>query len=265
MSPPQVDGYRLVWSDDFNGSQGQAVDPSKWDYRTGVGNSNGEIQRYTTDSGNAHLSGDGQLYILPKKSGSSWTSARLESDGSWSCDSNKAMIFQAEIWVPDFTGSPEKYKGLWPSFWTKGLSNRNGTGWPDCGEWDILEVTNKMSNRNQGTLHFRDATGNHNDGFNGSVNYQGGQYHTWAFKVDRRGGNWMTDKLIWYLDGKEFYRVTGEMVGTLEQWKQLAWQPYFIILQVAVGGSYADFPTDNTVSGYDGSMRVRYAAVYKSD
>lgn len=75
----------------------------------------------------------------------------------------------------------------------------------------------------------------------------------------------MTDKLIWYLDGMEFYRVTGEMVGTLEQWKQLAWQSYFMILQVAVGGSYADFPTDSTVSGYDGSMRVRYAAVYKSD
>lgn len=263
-APPELPGYRLVWNDDFVGNQGVAADSSKWMYMTGLGNSNGEVQTYTKDPANAHLSGDGQLYIIPKKTGNSWTSARLETRGSWSCPSQKAMIFQSEIWIPDFTGSPAKFAGLWPAFWAKGVSNRNGVSWPQCGEWDILETVNKVSNWNYGTLHFLDANGNHDGHFSRGVQYQGGSYHTWAFKVDRRGGDWQTDVLIWYLDGQEYFRVTGSQVGTLQQWKELAWQPYFIILQMAVGGSWPGNPTANTISGYDASTRVRYTAVYES-
>lgn len=262
---PQQSGYKMLWADDFNGASGSSVDRTHWIYQTNIGNSNGEVQTYTTDIANGHLSGDGQAYIIPKKSGNSWTSARLETQQSWNCAANKALLFQAEVWVPDFTSKPAKFAGLWPAFWAKGTTSRQGVSWPKCGEWDIMEVANNHGNVNQGTLHFIDANGNYNPTFHGTTTYEGGKYHTWGFKVDRRGGNWKTDTLTWYLDGKQFYQVKGSDIGTLQQWKDLAWQPYFMILQVAVGGGFAGGnPTDSTVSGYDSSMRVKYTAVYES-
>ncbi|KAH0524201.1 hypothetical protein TsFJ059_006735 [Trichoderma semiorbis] len=263
---PSLPGYHVVWSDDFNGDHYAGVDHNKWVQIAKSNNANGEVETYTSGTDNVHLSGDGQLYIVPTKSNGKWYSGRLESNTAQVCDTGGAMIFQSELWVPDFTGSPAKFAGLWPAFWAKGNNYRSsGVPWPKCGEWDIFEVTDKMSNQNQGTLHFQDANGNHNGAFNGRVTYQGGQYHTWAFKVDLRNSDWTKQSLIWYLDGNQFYSVTGAQVGTFQQWVQLAQSTYYIILNVAVGGGYPGNPTANTVSGYDASMRVKYVAIYKTN
>ncbi|KAJ7358295.1 glycoside hydrolase family 16 protein [Mycena albidolilacea] len=262
---PSLSGYNVVWSDDFNGAQGVGVDSSKWVQKVGPTGANGELEVYTSGTGNVHLSGDGQLYIIPTLSGGTWHSGRLESNAAWFAPTGGAMILQSELWVPDFAGSPAKFGGLWPAFWTKGNNYRSsGVPWPRCGEWDIFEVTDKLGNQNQGTLHFEDASGANNGAFNKRVTYATGQYHTWAFKVDLRNSDWTKQALTWYLDGVEFYKVTGAMIGTFEQWVQLAWNDYYIILNVAVGGDYPGYPTSQTVSGYDSSMRVRYVAVYKT-
>ncbi|KAJ7160505.1 glycoside hydrolase family 16 protein [Mycena crocata] len=265
-SIPLLNGYKVVWSDDFNGNKGAAIDHAKWLQKTGPGPAgNGELQLYTAGTTNVHLSGDGQLYIIPTHDGNQWHSGRRESVNAQSCDHGGAMIFQAEVWVPNFTGSPAKFAGLWPAFWAKGNSFRSsGVPWPRCGEWDIFEVTNKLSAVNAGTLHFEDATGVHNGAFSKHVSYVGGQYHTWGFKVDRRNGDWTQQKLTWYLDGKEFYTVTGAMIGTYPQWVTLAYSTYYVILNMAVGGGYPRNPTSHTVSGYDASMRVKYVAIYKT-
>lgn len=115
---PSISGYNIVFSDDFNGDHYAAVDHSKWDLRAGQpGKDNGEKETYRDSATNAHLSGDGQLYIVPTKENGAWYSARLESWHSSTCDPGHTMIFQAEIWVPDFAGSPAKSAGLWPAFW----------------------------------------------------------------------------------------------------------------------------------------------------
>ncbi|KAJ6469174.1 glycoside hydrolase family 16 protein [Mycena vitilis] len=265
-SIPLLNGYKVVWSDDFNGAKGAAVDQSKWVQKVGPGSaSNGELETYTAGTGNVHLSGDGQLYIIPTHVDGKWYSGRLESNTAQSADTGGAMIVQAEVWVPNFTGSPAKFAGLWPAFWTKGNDFRSsGVPWPRCGEWDILEVIDGLGDRNQGTLHFEDANGNHNGQFHSQVTYAGGQYHTWAIKVDLRNGDWTQQKLTWFLDGTQFYQVTGAMVGTFEQWVELAWRDYYVILQMAVGGGYPGNPTAQTVSGFDSSMRVKYVAIYKT-
>jgi beta-glucanase (GH16 family) len=265
-SIPQLDGYKIVWSDDFNGDQGASVDPSKWTQKVGPTGNNGELEVYTSGTNNVHLSGDGQVYIVPTLSDGTWSSGRLESTTAQSCADGGAMVFQAEILVPDLTNKPAKFAGLWPAFWALGDNIRtSGVKWPDCGEWDIFEVTDKIGDRNQGTLHFLDpSTGKDNGNFNGQVEYAGGQYHTWAFKVDRRNTDWTQQKLTWYLDGAQYYQVTGAMIGTHDQWVQLAYDPYFPILNLAIGGNYPGFPTSQTVSGFDASMRVKYVAIYKT-
>ena len=46
--------WTLVWSDEFNGPNGAAPDPSKWSYDTGGGGwGNGELQTYCAPGSNA--------------------------------------------------------------------------------------------------------------------------------------------------------------------------------------------------------------------
>ncbi|KAJ7321831.1 glycoside hydrolase family 16 protein [Mycena albidolilacea] len=252
---PAMPGYHV----------GLGIDHSKWAQAVGPTGNNGELQVYTAGAGNVHLSGDGQLYIIPTKSGNTWYSGRIESMASQSCAAGGAMVFQAELWVPDFTGVPAKFAGLWPAFWTLGQNFRSGAGWPKCGEWDIFEVYNGLGTLNKGTIHFENPDGSRNDAFARLVNYAGGQYHTWAFKVDRRNPDWKQQKLTWYLDGTEYYSITGAQIGEFTQWTELAYNPYFVILNMAVGGDYPGYPTAQTIGGYDASLRVRYVAVYKTD
>ncbi|KAF8200580.1 glycoside hydrolase family 16 protein [Mycena galopus ATCC 62051] len=265
-SIPALSGYSVVWSDDFNGDHYAGVDLSNWNQIVGNPGDNGELEVYTSGTNNVHLSGDGQLYIVPTLSGGTWYSGRLESITSEACDSGGAMVFQAELWVPDFNGSPAEFAGLWPAFWALGEDKRSsGVPWPTCGEWDIFETADPRGNENHGTLHFTNADGSQNNGFSGGVAYAGGQYHTWAFKVDRRNSDWTEQALTWYLDGTAFYSVTGAQVGAYTQWTELAYNPYYIILNMAIGGGYPGNPTSQTGSGYDSSMRVEYVAIYKTD
>ncbi|KAH7140070.1 glycoside hydrolase family 16 protein [Dactylonectria estremocensis] len=271
-SIPHLPGYETIFSDDFNGAQGNGVDKSKWGQVRSRSDANPQqIVIYTDRERNAHLSGDGQLYIVPKKgtisSGMFWTTARLESKASWTCGAGKAMILQSEIRVPDFAGSPLKYNGIWPTFWATGQQCREGITHWSCGAWDIFNAVNKKGNRNKAALHFDNSNGKPNNAFSRNAYFQGGAYHTWALKVDRRNTDWKKESLIWYMDGKEFYRVTGAMVGTLNEWKILAQTPYYAIFDLALGvnaGSFAGLVTSKTADGFEGSMRVKYFAVYKS-
>lgn len=131
---PSLPGYRLTWSDDFNGPSGASVDLSAWYQHTQLANSNpnNERQEYRAGTDNAHLSGDGQLYIIPKKDAATgqWTSANLQSYMTFHCPAGKAMRLQAEIAVPDFSGGGGgRLGGLWPAFWTLGKAFRDGVPW----------------------------------------------------------------------------------------------------------------------------------------
>lgn len=61
-----VDNWKLVWSDEFNGT---SLDTSVWSYEIGNGNwgwGNGEVQYYTNRTDNVRVSG-GNLQIIAKK------------------------------------------------------------------------------------------------------------------------------------------------------------------------------------------------------
>ena len=261
MPAPQIPGYAIVWLDEFNGPHYAAVNGNNWISKTGA-NANHELQQYTTSTENAHLSGDGRLYIIPKKAASGqWTSARLEGKSSFTCDDDHTMIFQSEIRVGNHPAADQK--GIWPAFWALGNNIRTGTSWPKCGEWDILELING-STSNQGTLHFLNSGGAHQQ-FGGGVNFTGGNYHIWALKVDRRGASFRDEKLTWYLDNHPFFEVTGAQIGTAEQWSDVAHKPFYPLLNVAVGGDYPGNPNAQTLDGFDSGMQVKYVAVYKSN
>ncbi|EPS36027.1 hypothetical protein H072_10473 [Dactylellina haptotyla CBS 200.50] len=269
LAVPSLSGYSVTWYDEFNGAKG-GFPTGGWNrvVRSPSQNANDEQQFYTDYASNGQLWGDGQLFITPLKKGSNpvyWTSARMETTQAWNCPAGKAMIFQAELRGPDFTGNPANMQGIWPAFWALGNACRNGGSWPDCGEWDIYENINDLGDRNQGTVHYQKTNGEHGS-FGNGVQYTGSEYHTWAIKVDRRNSDWTQQKLIWYKDGQDYLTVTGSQIGNFQIWEKLVYKSFYIILNVAVGGdgSWGGKWTSATIDGTAAALRVKYVAVYHS-
>ena len=80
-SPP---GWRLVWSDEFNGAAGSAIDGSKWNFdQGGDGWGNNELEFYTNRTDNVRMDGQGDLdHALVRAIGDCRTRRRSRTDGT---------------------------------------------------------------------------------------------------------------------------------------------------------------------------------------
>ncbi|MBL8152592.1 MAG: glycoside hydrolase family 16 protein [Anaerolineae bacterium] len=211
------EGWELVWHDEFDGD---AIDETNWTYDLGAGGwGNGEAQHYTNRSENARLE-DGMLVIEARQEkymGSYYTSARLTSQGLQEFQYGR---IEARLKVP-------AGKGLWPAFWMLG-SNFAEVGWPDCGEIDIMEYVGREPDLIFGTMH--------GPGYSGALGLShwnrqdydiADEFHTYAIE-------WDEDGITWFYDGEEYGSYTPSDVGERE------WpfdQPFFIILNLAIGGT----------------------------
>jgi beta-glucanase (GH16 family) len=126
--------YKLVWEDNFNGT---TLDSSKWNVEQKIGvwntGSNHEFQHYKKENVTVGSDGSGNncLILKAKKeeyNGYHFTSGRVNTKGKFAFKRGK---LEASIKIPDLAN------GLWPAFWTLGYTP---TGWPDCGEIDVLEM-----------------------------------------------------------------------------------------------------------------------------
>jgi beta-glucanase (GH16 family) len=147
VTAPDFDDDVLVWSDEFD-TEG-AIDTTKWFHQTKLpsGGSwyNNEIQHYTNRVDNSYNDTAGLLHIVAKKEEftdqgytKQYTSARLNSRFAFTYG-------KVEIRAKLPSGA-----GTWPAMWMLGKNVReNGgywytqgfgtTGWPACGEIDIME------------------------------------------------------------------------------------------------------------------------------
>ncbi|KAF7921745.1 hypothetical protein BELL_1100g00020 [Botrytis elliptica] len=256
-APPKIPGFTLTWSDSFSGSAGSLASSSKWEYETPATNQNNEIQHYTSSPQNANLSGSSTLYITPLYSSGKWTSARISTLQSWGCANGAEMIVSASIKMG--SSDPTHQQGIWPAFWTLGESFRSDNMWPECGEWDIMEQVNGAS-ANVGTIHYGTASyplaiGSPNAWIDRS------EWHTYGIRISRVG-DWQSQSITWELDGNAYFTVTGGMVGDYQSWGKLVGESYFVILNVAVGGSYPGMPNALTKGGVGSGMEVGFVAVY---
>lgn len=224
--------WRLVWSDDFDGEAGQAIDPAKWTYDIGTGDNgwgNQELQYYTDHPENVSLDGTGNLVITARReafAGSPFTSARIKTQGLFEQAYGR---FEARIRTPHGPG-------MWPAFWLLG-ANIDEVSWPQCGEIDVMELRGQEPNKIAGSVHGPGYSGG--DAISSDFALENNRfdldYHVFAIE-------WGVDYIDYFVDDFLYQRITpGDVTG---EW--VYDHPFFIIINVAVGGNYVGFPTSET-------------------
>lgn len=250
--PPATGGtWVLSWSDEFSGANGSAPDPAKWTYDLGgSGWGNNELETYTNRTQNAQVQ-DGNLVIAALKetySGSDgisrdYTSARLKTQGLFSQTNGR---FEARIKIP-------YGQGLWPAFWMMGNSITSA-GWPNCGELDIMENVGRLPSTIYGTIHGPGYSGG--SGLTASTTLSSGKFsddfHVYAVE-------WEGTQIRFYLDGQLFGTRTSADIPAGTVW--VFDSPFFMILNVAVGGNWPGSPDGTTT--FPQKMLVDYVRVYK--
>lgn len=236
--------WQLVWSDEFDQAAGTSPDPSKWTFDLGRGQDgwgNQELQSYTDLPENVSTDGEGNLEITALSAGTGFTSARIKTQGIFEQQYGR---FEARIKTP-------YGPGLWPAFWMLG-SNIEEVSWPQAGEIDIMELRGQEPNKIAGTIHGPGYSAGNSIGKSYLLTNSrfDAEYHLFAIE-------WSRDKIDFFVDDFLYQRI--ERGDTPGQW--VFDQPFFMILNVAVGGTYVGFPTSQTP--FPQKMIIDYVRVYQ--
>ncbi|HRI46539.1 MAG TPA: family 16 glycosylhydrolase [Ignavibacteriaceae bacterium] len=231
--------YQLVWSDEFNGT---SLNTNDWTYEIGPNPANNELQYYTNRIHNLYLE-DGSLVIRALSEiygGMNYTSARIKTKLNW-----KYGKIEARIKLP-------YGQGIWPAFWMLG-QNINSVGWPACGEIDIVELVGGgpgRDNRCYATLHW-EQNGHASYGSNYTLpsGIFADDYHIFT-------ATWTPQKVECFVDGIRYFVIDITPAGLSE-----FHAPYFIILNLAVGGNWPGNPNSSTI--FPQYMYVDYVRVYQ--
>ncbi|QFU90812.1 glycoside hydrolase family 16 protein [Amycolatopsis sp. YIM 10] len=226
----------VTFADEFNLPAGTPVDGSKWQLETGDNVNNHERQYYTNSTSNAVHDGQGNLVITARRENPAnyqcwygrceYTSARLNTAGKFTQAYGR---FEARIKM-------SHGQGMWPAFWMLG-NNMGSVGWPEAGEIDIMENVGFEPSTVHGTLHGPGYSGAGGIGAGYSI---GGRFtdafHTFA--VD-----WAPNRITWSVDGNVYQtRTPADLNGN--RW--VFDHPFFMILNLAVGGYWPGDPNSST-------------------
>ena len=244
-----------TWRDEFDGPVGATFDRTRWVADTGGhGFGNQERQFYTTRVENAALDGDGHLVITARAEPSPsayqcwygecrYTSTRLLTKGLFAQAYGRV---EARIRVP-------RGQGLWPAFWMLG-ADIDAVGWPQAGEIDIMENIGREPAVAHGTLHGPGYSGGGGIGRADTLTrgVYADDFH--VFSV-----SWRPNEIRWYVDGRQYHRMTPADLPAGTKW--VFDHPFFLLLNVAVGGAWPGDPDASTT--FPQQMVVDYVRVYR--
>ena len=235
----------LIWEDDFEGPAGSLPDPTRWRFDIGTDWGNAQLEYDTDRPENVSLDGQGHLAIIARKEnyrGRQYTSGRINTRDLFEHTYGR---FEARIRLP--IG-----KGIWPAFWLLG-ANFDEVGWPDCGEIDIMEYRGQEPNIVLGSLHGPGYSGGNalGDRFRLSQGTFNDDFHVFAIE-------WNPSSITWYVDGVAYQTLETRDLPDGARW--VFDHPFFIILNVAVGGHFVG-PPDSTTA-FPQTMLVDWVRVY---
>jgi beta-glucanase (GH16 family) len=225
----------LVWSDEF--SVDGAPDSSKWSYETGAGGwGNNELQYYTDRPENVIVQ-NGLLKInLIKESynGSPYTSARIVTK-------NKYSIQYGRV---DIRAKLPAGGGTWPALWMLG-NDISTSGWPACGEIDIMEHVGNNLNKIYGSLHHPGHSGANPDGGTVTIANATTEFHVYSVE-------WNATTIKFYVDNIAYYTFNNSSSVPFNK-------PFFFIFNCAMGGNFGGNVDPNFTNA---SLEVDYVHVY---
>ena len=247
----QKEEPRLIWSDEFDG---YSLDPSKWKAIIGngcpnlCGFGNNEAQYYTDSEGNLDVE-DGVLTIsatTDQVGKNEYSSAKLVTKGlaHW-----KYGRFEVKAKLP-------AGKGIWPAIWMLPAKNNYG-GWPKSGEIDIMEHVGYNPDMIYGTVHTQSF--NHMKGTQKGdslkIKNVYDDFHVFAVE-------WRKDKIDFFIDNEKYHTFENTGNQNSDEWPFD--QPFYMVLNVAVGGSWGGkFGIANDI--FPNRMEIDYVRIYALD
>ena len=244
-SDPDSAAWSLVWQDEFEGPAGQLPDATRWTHDVGTGWGNAQLEWDSDRALNSSLDGLGHLAITARREnlqGCAYSSARLVSRGRFEPTYGR---IEARLRTP--VG-----QGMWPAFWLLG-ANIQQVPWPGCGEVDIMEMQGQQPDLNLGSLH--------GPGYSGGGSYT--QYYRLpgaGFHQDFHifGVDWSANHIVWSIDRVPYASATPADLSGVWVFDH----PFYLILNLAVGGSFVGNPDECTV--FPQSLLVDWVRVYES-
>lgn len=237
----------LVWTDDFNGTK---LNADNWNYEYHEpGWVNNELQKYVDAEENVYVK-DGCLVIQAVKKGKTYTSGRVNTQHK---KIFKYGRFEARIKFP-------KGKGFLPAFWMMPEDENLYGQWPKCGEIDIAEVLGHKTNEAYGTIHYGEPHSEQQGIYKKSGSDFAGDFHTFACE-------WEPGEIRFFVDG-ELYKRINNWFTKRKGFGEVTYpapfdQPFYIILNLAVGGNWPGNPDASTKFGKNAQMLVDWVKVYQ--
>jgi beta-glucanase (GH16 family) len=241
VTGPERPAWRLVWHDEFD----KAIGPD-WTFDVGTGGNgwgNNELEYYTARPENARVE-NGVLVIEARKESyqsREYTSARLKTEGRRTF---KYGRIEARIQVP-------RGQGMWPAFWALG-EDQKAAGWPRCGEIDVMENIGREPSRVHATVHGPGYSGG--QGVGGPFDLPSGAFadgfHVFAVEWDASGLRFSVDDTV-------YKSITPTDVPATWVYDH----PFFLLLNLAVGGNWPGPPDTETV--FPARMKVDYVRAYE--
>ena len=248
-----LDGYSLVWEDNFDGP---SLNRNDWNVELHEpGWVNEELQEYVDSEKNIFIE-NGNLVIRPVKSSgmngeSYYTSGRISTQNKRDFTYG---VFEARLKVPEG-------KGFLPAFWLMATDENVYGQWPRCGEIDIMEVHGSDTKTTYATIHY----GNPHRQSQATRTLRNGtfadSFHTFAVK-------WEPGEISWYVDGFLIHREN-DWYSVTEGQGEIAYpapfdQPFYITLNLAVGGSWVGYP-DRTTDFKNARYEIDYVRVWQKE
>lgn len=238
--------WTLVWSDEFEADAGEPINAEFWTCEIGGwGWGNNESQFYTDRTNNVVHDGEGNLVITAREEsyeGSEYTSARCITQ-----DKVEPMFgrIEARIDLPEG-------QGIWPAFWMLGAEFPE-TDWPDSGEIDIMEYIGAEPRSVHGTIHGPGYSGSGGFGMRYIADEPvATEFHVFAIE-------WEPDTITWTFNGEVYHTMNPDALYGMGEWVYN--QPFFLLMNIAVGGNWPGYPDDTTV--FPQEMLIDYVRVYQ--
>jgi beta-glucanase (GH16 family) len=243
-STTDADTWALRFSDEFDGAAGALPNVANWKFDVGTDWGNAQLEYDTDRATNASTDGKGFLVITARKEafqGRQYTSARITTEG---LKTFKYGRIEARMKLPSG-------RGLWPAFWLLG-ANRPTVGWPQSGEIDIMEYRGQAPGTVIGSLHGPGYSGGNalTKDFSPTATRFDNSFHVFSIE-------WNPLQIDYFVDGARYQTI--QRFDAPGEW--VFDKPFYIILNVAVGGNFVGSP--DAITSFPQTMMVDWVRVYE--